>query len=94
MKDLIEKKYYSTYQISKEIRVSGQNLQHWLDAGLFDQIKPVDIRNGKRLYNQFQRFYIRRMARLMATGFYTVKGALASIDTDVEVPIVKNASQK
>jgi len=87
MSDKIEKKYYSIYEISRETHVTGQNIQYWLNSGMLEKIQPVDVRRGRRIYTPFQRYFIKRMARLMATGFYTVKGALASIESDVEIPI-------
>lgn len=88
MSDQIEKKYYSTYEISRETHVAGQNIQYWLDKGMLEHIQPIDTKNGRRIYTPSQRYYIKRMARLMATGLYTIKGALASIDSDVEIPIL------
>ena len=88
----IEKKYYSTAEIAKECKVYAANIQHWLDHGMLEEIQPVDTRNGRRIYSLYQRYFIRRMAKLMATGFYTVKGALASIESDVEMPTINKQS--
>jgi len=91
----ITKKYFSTSDMTKATLVPSPNIEYWMENGLMDVISPVDMKNGRRLYNAWQRDVIIKMAKLMKTKFYTVKGALAYINSGVEIPIpVKRLSPK
>lgn len=88
MIETIKRKYYTTREISKEVKLPSANLQYWLSNGLLEVVGVISTRGGKgrRYYTPYQFYCFKRMARLMATGFYTVKGAIQVMSTDVEIP--------
>lgn len=73
-----ERKYYSRKDIAEMCGINATVLDYWMREGLSEitGLVRASVKNKHKMYNSRQVSMILKMAKLMKTGNYTIKGAL------------------